>query len=156
MSWPPQLESFQHWTQLWRLVKQLSYFKLKVCLQIVWRIFFSLQFSCPWQMLKADHEPLCQCCSDNCQGRKMLWNRDQLQLINDFLQNPVAHCWTDEKTIKGKFCNVCRKKMHEVPGIRCEGRFHRYCCYFCLSICLFSCGYATKNVYFHETLRWFM
>ena len=38
-------------------------------------------------------------------------------------QNPVAHCWTEEKSIKGKFCNVCRKKMHEVPGVRCEGQF---------------------------------
>ena len=38
-------------------------------------------------------------------------------------QNPVAHCWTEEKSIKGKFCNVCRKKMQEVPGVRCEGEY---------------------------------
>ena len=40
-------------------------------------------------------------------------------------QNPVAHCWTEEKSIKGKFCNVCRKKMQEVPGVRCEGEYVR-------------------------------
>ena len=48
-----------------------------------------------------------------------------MKLIRTILKNPVAHCWTEEKSIKGKFCNVCRKKMHEVPGIRCEGgTFH--------------------------------
>ena len=35
----------------------------------------------------------------------------------------MAHCWTEEKSIKGKFCNVCRKKMQEVPGVRCEGEY---------------------------------
>ena len=37
------------------------------------------------------------------------------------VQHPVAHCWAEEKNIKGKFCNVCRKKLQEVPGIRCQG-----------------------------------
>lgn len=36
------------------------------------------------------------------------------------VKQPVAHCWSEEKSIKGKFCNVCRKKLHEVPGLHCE------------------------------------
>ena len=60
----------------------------------------------------------------------------------------MAHCWTEERSIKGKFCNVCRKKMHEVPGVRCEGGFIRslYPSVIASDIC-YSFGYLSKIVY---------
>ena len=90
-------------------------------------VLFSLQFSRSRQMSEVHDQSLCQCSSHHCQGksRGLIVLRQGLLDWEIFLllfQNPVAHCWTEEKSIKGKFCNVCRKKMHEVPGIRCEGQ----------------------------------
>ncbi|XP_023323725.1 diacylglycerol kinase theta [Eurytemora carolleeae] len=51
-------------------------------------------------------------------------------LAASLVKNPVAHFWSEEKSIKGKFCNVCRKKIHEAPGLHCEVcdyYIHDYC-----------------------------
>uniref|UniRef100_A0A0L8GK21 Diacylglycerol kinase n=1 Tax=Octopus bimaculoides TaxID=37653 RepID=A0A0L8GK21_OCTBM len=35
-------------------------------------------------------------------------------------ENPVAHCWSEPGHFKRKFCNVCRKRLEDSLGIRCE------------------------------------
>jgi len=60
------------------------------------------------------------------------------------VQHPVAHCWAEEKNIKGKFCNVCRKKLQEVPGIRCQVCdyfIHEYCQEFAVPNCIEGATY---------------
>lgn len=42
----------------------------------------------------------------------------------DFLQNPVAHCWSDPFHHKRKFCNVCRKRLDDSESIHCESKFY--------------------------------
>jgi len=38
------------------------------------------------------------------------------------LQNPVAHCWSEQTHHKRKFCNVCRKRLDDSLSIHCEGK----------------------------------
>jgi len=60
-------------------------------------------------------------------------------LAATLVKNPVAHCWSEEKSIKGKFCNVCRKKIHEAPGLHCEVCdyfIHDYCQEFAVPNCV--------------------
>ena len=40
-----------------------------------------------------------------------------------YLQNPIAHVWSDRTLIKRKFCNVCRKKIEDTLGLCCEGMY---------------------------------
>ena len=86
----------------------------------------------------------------------VLW--DQCQLINDFLQEsccPLLDRWENNqrKILQCVSEKNARSSWHQmwgwVPSII-------LLLFLLLSICLFSCGYATKNVYFYETLRWFM
>lgn len=40
------------------------------------------------------------------------------------LQNPVAHCWSEPTSHKRKlFCNVCRKRLDDAPGVHCLSKY---------------------------------
>ncbi|EGI70794.1 Diacylglycerol kinase theta [Acromyrmex echinatior] len=36
------------------------------------------------------------------------------------INNPVAHCWSEQVHCKRKFCNVCRKRLDDNLAIHCE------------------------------------
>jgi hypothetical protein len=45
------------------------------------------------------------------------------------LQNPVAHCWSEQSHHKRKFCNVCRKRLEDSLSQHCESKqivVHQY------------------------------
>jgi len=38
-------------------------------------------------------------------------------------QRPVRHCWSGlTKEYKKKFCNVCRKRLDDIPSRYCESK----------------------------------
>ncbi|CAI9728874.1 diacylglycerol kinase theta-like isoform X1 [Octopus vulgaris] len=41
-------------------------------------------------------------------------------IATNLIKNPVAHCWSEPGHFKRKFCNVCRKRLEDSLGIRCE------------------------------------
>ena len=41
-----------------------------------------------------------------------------------FLQDPIAHCWSEPGHFKQKFCNVCRKRLEDCSAIRCECKYN--------------------------------
>lgn len=70
------------------------------------------------------------CCSlfytiTNCKLLKVhasVYRNIQITAFFIMLQNPVAHCWSEQVHVKRKFCNVCRKRLDDNICIRCESK----------------------------------
>ncbi|XP_070490041.1 diacylglycerol kinase theta isoform X4 [Chironomus tepperi] len=66
--------------------------------------------------------------------------------ISPFLiKNPVAHCWSEPTHHKRKFCNVCRKRLDEVPAVHClicEYYAHIECQDFAIADCKENATYV--------------
>lgn len=41
-------------------------------------------------------------------------------IAHTMIKNPVPHCWSEPCHLKKKFCNICRKRLDEHIGVRCQ------------------------------------